>query len=90
MSKKVVVQFGSFNRVIHVVSGENNEREVLLKQIREVFRERIGTDDRVTLQVKDKEWEGMFIDFFSNEVPDRGVFRVIVEPRAEVRWILIL
>ena len=81
--KRVVVQLGSFNRVIQVGSNEKNEREALVKRIREIFGERIADDDHVTLQIKDQEWEGMYIDFFENEVPDRAVLKVIVE-RPEV------
>ena len=84
--KKVVVQLGGYNRVVHVdCTNETSEREALLKRVREAFCDRINiaADDCVTLQIKDDEWQGMYIDFFANDVPDRAVLKVIVE-RPEV------
>ena len=80
-SKTVLVQLASFNRVIHVpTTGKENEREMLIKLVREVYAERIDANDSITLQIKDEQWgEGIFLDFFQNIVPDRAVFTVIVE-----------
>ena len=79
--KTVLVQLASFNRVINVsTTGEENEREVLIKLVREVYTERIDANDSVTLQMKDEQWgEGIFVDFFQNVVPDQAVFKAIVE-----------
>ena len=79
-TKKVVVQLGGFNWVVHVAcTNETSEREALLKCVREAFCDRIAADDCVTLQIKDDEWQRMYIDFFANDVPDRAVLKVIVE-----------
>ena len=42
--------------------------------------DRIKPTDRITLQIKDNEWQGVFIDFFfGGDVDDRSIFRVLVE-----------
>ena len=85
--KSVAVQLGSFNRVIQLDCSTNDcstERELLVKEIRAAYGERIKPSDRLTIQIKDKEWDGMFVDFFGDQVEDRSIFRVIVE-KTEVR-----
>ena len=81
--KAVLVQLSSFNRKVEFEvppEGMNKtEREVLLEQIRNSYRERINVEDSITLQVKDKEWGGEFVDDFSDSIPDRSVVRVLVE-----------
>ena len=64
--KTVAVQFGDFNRVIHLdcTCKEISEREALLLPIRATYGDRIKPADRITLQIKDDEWQRMFIDFF--------------------------
>lgn len=82
MGKTVLAKLASFNRVIHLPAAERtaNERELLIELIRKAYTERIGYDDVVTLQLKDEQWgEGVFVDFFDDVVPDRAVFKVIVE-----------
>ena len=71
-SKTVLVQLASFSRVIHVsTTGEENEREVLIKDVQEVYEQHICGNYSVTLQIKDEQWgEGIFVDFFQNVVPD--------------------
>ena len=84
--KSVVVQCGSFNRVVafeKAATDERTERDVLEQAIRVANTERIGPDDRLTLQVKSEEWGGMLIDFFQDTIQDRIKLTVIVE-KAEV------
>ena len=57
---------------------------MLHTQVRDAYKERIQPDDTVTLQVKDDDFEGMFVDFFEGEIADKSIFRVIVE-KAEVQ-----
>ena len=52
--------------------------------------ERIECDDVVTLQLKGEQWgEGVFVDFFDDVVPNRAVFKVIVE-NSEVGYLCVL
>lgn len=82
--KTVVVQLGEFNRVIQFeVSTGKTERDVLLAAVRAAYSDRIGPEHRLTFQVKDEGWGGLFVDFFGDEVTDRSVMKVILE-RAEV------
>ena len=61
-------------------SGANRtEREILVEQIRASYRGRINFEDDITLQLKDEEWGGEFVDYFGDSVPDRSVVRVVVE-----------
>lgn len=82
MSKKtVLVQLADFNRVIEFDCPPANgtEREGLLKKVRAAYSERIDADDALTLQIRRQDWNGLFVDFFDDEVPDKGVFKIIVE-----------
>ena len=70
MSKKtVLVQFGLFTRKVEfeipLETDKVTEREVLLKEIKVNFKGRICIEDKVTLQVKDEDWGGVFVDFFA-------------------------
>jgi len=66
------------------VSAVRTEREALLESIRRVFQEKINPYDKLTLQVKSEEWGGVFVDFFNDAVPDKSVFKVILERCDEV------
>ena len=91
-NKRVLVQLESFSRVVdfspeQAMGTEQSvvtEREFLLKEIRHVYRERISPSDKLFLQVKDEEWGGVFVDFFSDVVPDKSIFKVILERCDEV------
>ena len=70
MSKKtMLVQFGSFTRKVEfeipLETDKITEREALLKEIKVNFKERICIEDKVTLQMKDEDWGGVFVDFFA-------------------------
>ena len=82
LRKSVIVQCGRFNRVVSfdVTRGTGKtERELLCDAIRAAYSERIGPHDRLTLQVKSEEWDGMLIDFFGEEIEDRMKMTVVVE-----------
>ena len=82
--KTVLVQYEQFNRVVKIDCSPENlqgstERQLLIRDVRKAFEERIGSDERITLQVKRKEWDGIFVDYFENELEDKSVMRLIVE-----------
>ena len=82
--KAVVVQLNNFNRVISFEPNpetQKTEQQLLLDAIREAYRERIGENDSLTLQVKSEEWDGMLIDFFGENIEDRMKFTLVVEVR---------
>lgn len=79
-SKSVLVLYKDFCRVVQLDSTFPSEKESLLAGIRVVFGDRIAAGDRLTLQKKDESWGGLFVDFFGDEIEDRSVFKVIVEP----------
>ena len=91
IGKTVLTKLASFNRVIHLPAAEKtaNEGELLIELIRKAYTERIGCDNVVTLQLKDEQWGGVFVDFFDDVVPDRAVFKVIVE-KSEVACLCAL
>ena len=84
--KTVLVQLDSFNRKITVQCEEGEiEVDLLLTQVRDAYyKERIQPDDVVTLQVKDTDFDGMFVDFLEGEIVDKSVIRVIIE-KAQVK-----
>ena len=80
-TKRVLVQLGNYNRIIRVdsASGHLSEREALISYIRATFSDKIGHEDTITLQMKDENWAGAFVDYFQDTVPDKSVFRAIAE-----------
>lgn len=78
-TKKVLVQLGSYNRVVTVDDTSRSEREALISSIRVTFSDKIKDSDAIILQMKDEEWGGAFIDYFEDRVPDKSILRVIVE-----------
>ena len=48
-------------------------------EVRRAFNERIGTEDRLTLQMKHEEWGGIFVDYFSESIVDKSQMKLIVE-----------
>ena len=84
ISKQVLVQLGSHNRIVVVQGGENSEREALISAIRVTYK--IAASDSIMLQIKDEEWAGAFVDYFQDGIPDMSVFRAIVEkPQVSIR-----
>ena len=53
-------------------------------EVRAAYGDGINPTDHLTLQIKDHKWQGMFIDFFGDDIEDRSIFRVLVE-KSEVR-----
>lgn len=89
--KSVVVQCGTFKCLVTFqkdAMDERTERDVLEQAILVAHKERIGTNDLLTLQVKSEEWDGMLIDCFQDTIQDRMKLTVVVE-KAEVSSINI-
>ena len=88
--KSVLVQCGNFNRVVTFKCDESRvavgatERDLLCEAIRVSYSERIGPNDRLTLQAKSEEWDGMLVDFFEDDVQDKMTLMLVVE-KPEVR-----
>ena len=86
--KTILVQYGSFNRLVEVdcspeKTAQASERTLLIQEIRQAFGERISSEDRITLQLKHVEWDGVFVDYFGDEIQDKSMMRLVVE-KAEV------
>lgn len=82
--KSVLVRLEEFNRVVefeHYPDSKETERDCLLTAVRAAFSERIDPDHRLTLQVKDDDWGGVFVDCVGDEVPDRAIMKVLLEKR---------
>ena len=85
LKKTVLVQLASFSRKVEFEvpseTDKKTEREVLVEQIRASYKERIKIEDTITLQIKDEDWGGLFVDFFTENIPDKSVFKIIVEKK---------
>ena len=78
--KSVLVQFGEFNHVVTFeTSDECTERQCFLAEVRRVFSERIGGEDRLTLQTQEDDWGGVFVDCFSDSIKDKSRLKLVVE-----------
>lgn len=55
------------------------QRSLLLDAIRVAYKERIGPNDRLTLQLKSEDWDGMLIVFFEVHIQDRMKLTFVVK-----------
>ena len=78
--KTVLVQLEKFNRKIcfEVVDGEN-EIKALEESVRNEFKDTISLHDKLTFQANDEDFDGVFVDFFETTVPDKCVFKLVIE-----------
>lgn len=79
--KRVLVRFGENCKSVVPIPCENSsstERDLLEESVAKEFRDLISENDRICLQLKDEEWDGMFVDFREDVVPDRSIFRIVV------------
>lgn len=55
------------------------------------YREELGTEDALILQIKDESWGGLFVDLTSNSViPDKSVIKVVVKVSQQEFFFLII
>ena len=74
----VLVRYGSRCRRI-VLSSGSSESELRVN-IRDVFGDLLGAEQRFFLQLKDDDWGGEFIDVPDGlKVADRSVFRLLLQ-----------
>lgn len=90
--KAVLVCFGDNRRVFTISStlqGTLSERESLLALCRFEFRDLMPADTcTLTLQVKDEDWGGMYIDYTKSHVDDRSTFQLVAVPRVVSLFII--
>lgn len=78
--KVVLVQLGEFNRLVTFeTSDECTERESFLTEVRRSFSKKIGDQDKLTLQTQHSDWDGVYVDYFSDSIEDKSRFKLIVE-----------
>ena len=86
--KRVLLQFGDHNRCIDVPSAtqsSKSEQELLIERVRDVYSDLLPSNCTIFLQVKDEEWEGVFVDYFEGTVPDKSIFRIVTAKPVEVK-----
>ena len=80
--KTVLVQLEKFSRILTFdnVDEAESDVEVILRRVREVFKDKLVQDDQLTLQLKDKTFD-MFVDLVDSKaaVDDKSVLNLIVE-----------
>ncbi len=87
-SKQVLVNFGEHRRVLKIPVGSSSaesEREALLSRIRNEFGHHIPEGASITLQIKDEDWGGVFVDYLEDCVADKSVFNLVIE-RGSGTW----
>ena len=83
--KRVLVQYQEYCRCVVVDPSSADpptaERNILQKEIPNVFSDVLSetSTDQIVLQLKDEEWNGMFVDFTQDEVQDKNVYRVFIK-----------
>ena len=79
----MLVQLEKFSRILtfdNSVDESESDVELILRRVREVFKDKLVQDDQLTLQLKDKTFD-MFVDFVDSKaaVDDKSVLNLIVE-----------
>ena len=84
--EEVLVQIGDHNRVVQFSreASSGTERECLLAAIKTAYEDKIGEGDKITLQLKNEDWGGFFVDFFRDDVEHKSVLRMLIEKAQEV------
>lgn len=88
--KAAIVGFQSHNRVVRFIKATAeapNERISLINAISETYADKLREPLSVStsgptgyiLQRKDEEWGGELLDFFDDVVPEKSVFKLILE-----------
>ena len=83
----MLVQVNQYSRKISFTQAEGEESSelcLLQQKVREEFKEITNPEDKLTFQMRDKDFGGLFVDYFEDKVPDRAVFKVVIE-RHQVR-----
>ena len=70
--KTILVNFKEHKRVL-TYSGDGDE---LKERVYQVFQDVIPTGTNVFLQIKDQEWDGVYLDLIDQDVPDKSWIRV--------------
>ena len=83
-TKSILVCFGERKRAV-TLARDSSVFELKLAIVREysdvLARSSTSTDEsvaeRLILQVKSEEWEGLFVDLKDGNVPDKSVLRIV-------------
>ena len=90
--KAVLVCFGDNRRVFTIPPSSErtvSERESLLALCRSEFRELMPADTcTLTLQVKDEDWGGIYVDYTESHVEDRSKFQLVAVPQVVSYFII--
>ena len=66
--KTVLVCFKEHKRLL-TYSGSRDE---LKERVYQVFQDVISSDTNFFLQIKDQEWDGVYLDLLDQDIPDRS------------------
>ncbi len=81
-TKTVLVQLNQYSRKITLdinILNQDDEMELLQKRVRAEFKELLEDEDKLIFQAKDDDFGGLFVDFFDKNVPDNGIFKIVIQ-----------
>ena len=69
---------GELARPIVFNGGQNDDVTKVKKTTLRVFKDVLKVEDRITLQLKNDEWGGVFVDALEGHISKRSVIKAIV------------
>ena len=80
--KKVLVSIGENRRIVSFSSTPaSSDAEILSKAIKETFGDVQKSGQEFYIQVRNKEWGGLFLDVLDQEIVDKAVINVLLKPQ---------
>ena len=83
-TKTVLACFKDHKRCVTLGGGQDE-----LKEVYHVFQDVLSASTIFFLQLKDHEWEGVYIDLLKQDVPDRSWIRVCVSEAEPIAVITV-
>ena len=73
----VLVTVGELARPVVFTDGQNDDVTEVKKAALRVFNDVLKVGDRITLQLKNDEWDGVFVDALDGHIPNRSAIKAI-------------
>ncbi len=88
--KTILVTLGELARPVVFAAGDSDDVTRAKEATRGVFSDTVKPGDRITMQLKDEAWGGVFVDNLSGQIPDRSVLKAIVTAQVGPKFKMII
>ena len=68
-----------------LLSLRSQNGNYFIERVQDVYSDLLPSNCTIFLQVKDEEWEGVFVDYFEGTVPEKSIYRIVTAKPVEVK-----